>query len=51
VVRIAYAPGAAADRKLIGRRKHALIQQIQEQWEKLHCCYQLQVEDETEARR
>ena len=46
VVRIAYTPGAA-DRKLIGRRKHALIEQIRAQWEKLHCCYQLQVEDET----
>jgi large repetitive protein len=50
VVRIAYAPGSA-DRKLVARRKRALIEQIREQWEKLHCCYQLQVEDETEPRR
>jgi uncharacterized repeat protein (TIGR01451 family) len=50
VVRIAYAPGTA-DRNLMARRKRALIEQIREQWEKLHCCYQLQVEDETEPRR
>jgi len=50
VVRIAYAPGAS-DRKLVARRKRALIEQIRQQWEKLHCCYQLQVEDETEPRR
>jgi len=50
VVRIAYAPGTA-DPKLMARRKRVLIEQIREQWEKLHCCYQLQVEDETEPRR
>ena len=50
VVRIAYAPGTA-DRKLVARRKRALMEQIRQQWEKLHCCYPLQVEDETEPRR
>ena len=49
VVRVAYAAGGE-DRKLVARRKRALIQQIRDEWEGLHCCYPLQVEDESEVR-
>lgn len=48
VVRIAYVPGSA-DQKLVKRRKQELIKQVRMQWEALHCCYPLQVEEVTEG--
>jgi hypothetical protein len=35
--------------KLVKRRKQRLIEQIRQQWQALQCCYQLQVEEVTEA--
>jgi large repetitive protein len=49
VVRVAYASGTT-DHKLIAQRKAELIQLIRKQWEALHCCYPLQVEDDAEVR-
>lgn len=50
VVRVAYSLGIE-DEKLAARRKAALIKHIKSQWEALHCCYPLQVEDEAEVRQ
>jgi uncharacterized repeat protein (TIGR01451 family) len=49
VVRIAYVEGA--DRTLAKRRTQQLIKETRMQWEALHCCYPLQVEEVMEGQR
>ncbi|MFO1502612.1 MAG: SdrD B-like domain-containing protein [Steroidobacteraceae bacterium] len=49
VVRVAY--GQGADAALAKRRTRELVSEIRKQWEALHCCYALSVEDEAGARQ
>lgn len=49
VVRVAY--GQGADAALAKRRTRELVREIRKQWEALHCCYALSVEDEAGARQ
>jgi len=50
IVRVAYVAAESKDKALGKARGKALIRQIEEEWERLHCCYRLRVEAEAEGR-